>query len=268
MIGVRLHAGWRSRRPPTPPRAPRVAFRPVRRALPLLLIVLVAAGWGTHRAGADRFVPAGVIRPPEAKTDMDTNAANLASAVITHSFGLLPAYIDGASLRLLPIDLFRAAQPGVRTLRTYRVTTPRTGLVLDTAVTSSLTEVQARRDAAQYTVSVSLDGRAVRSPSRYWIFYRNNGPQICRIYFPGDLGSLNMGANSLVLRPLPAGRHLLRVVVHQRIADAPPATLVTDYVLRVLDRAPNARERGSAPPDDSNPASLGNKPLVLRTPRG
>ena len=76
-----------------------------------------------------------------------------------------------------------------------------------------------------------------------------------------------MGANSLVLRPLPAGRHVLHVVLRQRIAGKPPATLVTDYVLRVLDRAPNARERRSAPPDDSNPASLGNQPLVLRTPR-
>jgi hypothetical protein len=238
----------------------------VRRALPLFLVVLVAAGWGTHRVD-DRFVPAGVIRPPDAKTGMDTNAANLASAVVTHSFGQLPAYIDGASLRLLPIDLFRAAQPGVRTLRTYRVTAPRTGLVLDTAVTSSLTEAEARHDAAQYTVAVSLDGRTVRSPAQYWIFYRNNGPQICRIYFPGDLGSLHMGANSLVLRPLPAGRHVLHVVVRQRIAGARPATLVTDYLLRVLDRPPNAHERRSAPPDDSNPASLGNQPLVLRTPR-
>jgi hypothetical protein len=239
----------------------------VRRAL-LLLLVFVAACWGTGRASADRFVPAGVIRPPGAKTDMDTNAANLASAVVTHSFEQLPAYIDGASLRLLPIDLFRAAQPGVRTLRTYRVTTPRTGLVVDTAVTSSLTEAEARHDAAQYTIAVSLDGRTVRNLARYWIFYRNNGPQICRIYFPGDLGSLNMGANSLVLRPLAAGRHVLHVVVRQRIAGAQPATLVTDYVLRVLDRPPNARERRSAPPDDSNPASLGNQPLVLRTPRG
>ena len=75
---------------------------------------------GHDRASGDRFVPPGVIRPPDAKTDMDTNAANLASAVVTHSFGQLPAYIDGASLRLLPLDLFRAAQPGVRTVRTYR----------------------------------------------------------------------------------------------------------------------------------------------------
>jgi hypothetical protein len=240
----------------------------VPRALPLFFVVLVAAGWGTHRASGDRFVAPGAVRPPDAKTDMDTNAANLASAVVTHSFGQLPAYIDGASLRLLPLDLFRPAQPGVRTLRTYRVTTPRTGLVLDTAVTSALTEAEARRDASQYAIAVSLDGRAVRNPARYWIFYRNNGPQICRIYFPGDLGSLNMGADSLVLRPLPAGRHLLHVVVRQRIAGVEPATLVTDYALRVLDRPPNARERRSAPPDDSNPASLGNKPLVLRTPRG
>ncbi len=260
----------RAQVPPAPcgPRGPPVGFAAVRRALPLLFVVLVAAGWGTHRAVDGSFVSPGVIRPPDAKTDMDTNAANLASAVVTHSFGQLPAYIDAASLRLLPLDLFRPAQPGVRTLRTYRVTSPRTGLVLDTAVTSALTEAEARRDAAQYTIAVSLDGRTVRNPAHYWIFYRNNGPQICRIYFPGDLGSLNMGANSLVLRPLPAGRHLLRVVVRQRIAGARPATLVTDYVLHVLDRPPNARERRSAPPDDSNPASLGNEPLVLRTPRG
>jgi len=231
-------------------------------------VVLATAVWGAHGASADLSVEPGVIRPPDAKTDMDTNPANLASAVVTHSFGLLPAYIDGASLRLLPLDLFRPAQPGVQTLRTYRVTTPRTGLVLDAAVTSAFTEAEARRDAAQYAIAVSLDGRIVRNPARYWVFYRNNGPQICRIYFPGDLGSLNMGADTFVLRPLPAGRHLLHVVVRQRIAGARPATLVTDYVLRVLDRPPNTGERRSAPPDDSDPASLGNTPLVLRTPRG
>ena len=240
----------------------------MRRAAPLLFVVLAAAGWFAHRASGGPFLASGVIRPPDAKTDMDTNAANLASAVVTHSFGLLPAYIDGASLRLLPLDLFRPAQPGVRTVRTYRVTTPRTGLVLDAAVTSALTEAGARLNAAQYTIDVSLDGRSVRNPARYWVFYRNNGPQICRIYFPGDLGSLSMGADSFVLRPLPAGRHLLHVVVRQRIAGNRPATLVTDYALRVLDRPPNARERRSAPPDDSNPALLGNRPLVLRTPRG
>ncbi|MGD0713426.1 MAG: hypothetical protein ABSB24_04480 [Gaiellaceae bacterium] len=238
----------------------------MRRALPFLLVVLAAAGWGTQRTD-DSFVPPGTVRPPNAKTDMDTNPANLASAVVTHAFGQLPEYIDGASLRLLPFDLFRAAQASARTLRTYRITTPRTGLVLDTAVTSELTAAEARVDAAQYSIAVSLDGRAVRDPSRYWVFYRNNGPQICRIYFPGDLGSLNMGANSLVLRPLPPGRHLLRVVVRQRIAGSRTATLVTDYVLRVLQRPPNARERASAPPDDTNPAALGNQPLVLRTPR-
>jgi len=40
--------------------------------------------------------------------------------------------------------------------------------------------------------------------------------------------------------------------------------LVTRYLIHVLPRAPNARERASAPADDSNPAALGNKPLVLR----
>lgn len=213
------------------------------------------------------MVGPGIVRPLDAKTDSDTNSANLASAVVTHAFGLLPDYIDGASLRLLPFDLFRPAEPGTRTRRTYRVTTPRTGLVLDAAVTAELTEAGAKDDASQYTVAVSLDGRVVPQTARYWVFYRNNGPQICRIYFPGDLGSLNMGANSYVLRPLPAGRHLLHVVVRQRITGSPVATLVTDYVLHVLPRRPNAQERAGAPPDDANPQMLGNGPLVLRTPR-
>jgi hypothetical protein len=240
----------------------------VRRALPLPLIVLaVAAGLGTPRASADGFVAPGTVRSPGAKTDSDTNPANLASAVVTHAFGLLPEYIDEASLRLLPFDLFRPAEPGKRTRRTYRVTTPRTGLVLDAAVTAELTEAAARDDASQYTIAVSLDGRTVPQTARYWVFYRNNGPQICRIYFPGDLGSLNMGANSYVLRPLPAGPHVLHVVVRQRIAGTRPATLVTDYLLHILPRGPNAQERAGAPPDDSNPQALGNSPLVLRTPR-
>jgi hypothetical protein len=230
----------------------------VRRALPLLLVVLAAAGWGN---GA---VPPGTVRAPGAKTNMDTNPANLASAVVTHAFGQLPDYIDAGSFRLLPFDMFRAAQPGVRTARTYRIAAPRTSLVLDTAVTSALTEYDARRDAQQYAIRVSLDGRLVPTPSRYWVFYRNNGPQICRIYFPGDLGSLNMGANSLVLSPLPAGDHLLHVVVHEQVGGRAPATFVTDYVLRVLPRGPSARERASAPNDDANPATLGNKPLTFR----
>jgi hypothetical protein len=238
----------------------------VRRALPIFLVMLVAAVSGTSvAAGAD--VPPGSIRAPDAKTDADSNSANLASAVITHAFGLLPDYIDGASLRLLPFDMFRAAEPGVTTRRLYRLTVPHTGLVLDTAVTSELTSADALHDSRQYSIAVSLDGRIVPRPSSYWVFYRNNGAQICRIYFPGDLGSLHMGANSLVLRALSPGRHLLHVVVVERIAGAPSATLITNYVLDILHRSPDAAEIRSAPDDDADPASLGNTPLALRTPR-
>jgi len=190
---------------------------------------------------------------------MDTNPANLASAVVTHAFGQLPKYIDAAGFRLLPFDVFRPAEPGRRTVQEYRLVTPRTSLVLDTAITSALTEGDARADARGVRVAVLLDGMRVAHPESYWVFYRNNGPQICRIYFPGDLGSLNMGANSLVLRPLRPGQHRLVVVVRRS-----RAVLVTRYLIHVLPRAPNARERGSAPADDSNPATLGNKPLVLR----
>lgn len=224
----------------------------MRRTLPFLLLVLVAGGW---------------IRPPDAKTTMDTNPANLASAVVTHAFGQLPAYIDAANFRLLPIDLFRGAEPGVTLHRRYRIATPRTSLVLDSVVTSGLTSAQAREDARQYTVAVLLDGRAVPRPERYWVFYRNNGPLICRIYFPGDLGSLNMGAHSLVIQPLPPGPHRLHVVVRQRLTRG-VAVIVTDYALHVLPRKPNARERASAPPEDANPAALGNTPLAFRTPKG
>ena len=190
---------------------------------------------------------------------MDTNPANLASAVVTHAFGQLPVYIDAAGFRLLPFDVFRAAEPGRRTVEVYRITTPRTAMVLDTAITSALTEGDARADARGVRVAVSLDGMRLAHPERYWVFYRNNGPQICRIYFPGDLGSLNMGANSLVFRPLKAGRHRLEVVVRRG-----RATLVTRYLLDVLRRGPNKRERAIAPDDDANPATLGNTPLVLR----
>ena len=224
----------------------------MRRALPFLLVVVLAAAW---------------IRPPGAKTTMDTNPANLASAVVTHAFGQLPAYIDAANFRLLPIDLFRGAEPGATVHRVYRIATPRTSLVLDTVVTSGLTSAQAREDAKQYSVSVSIDGRRVAQPERYWVFYRNNGPLICRIYFPGDLGSLNMGAHSLVIEPLSAGTHRVRVVVRQRLTRG-VATIVTDYVLRVLPRGPNARERALAPEESANPASLGNTPLTFRTPKG
>ncbi len=217
-----------------------------------MLLILVSAAW---------------IRPPDAKTDMDTNPANLASAVVTHSVGQLPAYIDAGNFRLLPIDLFRATTPGVTVRRRYRVVTPRTSLVLDSVITSGLTSAQAREDAKQYSVAVSLDGRAVPRPRRYWVFYRNNGPLICRIYFPGDLGSLNMGAHSLVIQPLAPGAHRLHVVVRQRLTGG-VAVIVTDYALQVLPRKPNARERASAPPDNANPATLGNTPLTFRTPKG
>src|SRR5262249_19728138 len=153
-----------------------------------------------------------------AKVDQDDNSANPASAVVTHAFGQLPDYIDGAERRLLPFDMFRPAEAGVRSVQRYRITMPHTGLVLDAAVTSALTGAPAGEAARQYRIALSLDGRIVPNPAAYWVFYRNNGPQICRIYFPGDLGSLNMGANSYVLSPLAPGLHRLRVVVHQRIA--------------------------------------------------
>ena len=236
----------------------------------VLLAIAIAAGLGgaaASRANTPRpVVPPSAIRPPGAKTDMDTNPANLASAVITHAFDQLPEYIDGASFRLLPFDVFRPAQPGRTTVVVHRVTVPHTSLVLDTAMTSGLTDQEARTDAAGVRVAISLDGAVVPKPSRFWVFYRNDGPLICRIYFPGDLGSLNMGANTLVLRPLSPGRHALRVVVRLRIAGRTPATLVTDYRIDVLARAPNAHERASAPEEDVNPASLGNRPLTFRTP--
>lgn len=257
---VRLHAAARSRRWG-------VRFRGVQRRIVLLVFVLAACWSGAAvAAGTQRLLPAGAVRPPDAKTDMDTNPANLASAVITHAFGQLPDYIDGARERLLPFDVFRTSRPGTKTVKVVRLTVPRTALVLDTAMASSLTEAQAREDAGQFRISVSLDGAAVPRPSRFWIFYRNNGPLICRIYFPGDLGTLNMGVNSLLFRPLAPGQHAIRVVLHRRLAGAAPATLVTVYSLKVLDRRPDARERASAPADDANPATLGNKPLAFRTP--
>jgi hypothetical protein len=243
---VRLHAAARSRRWG-------VRFRGVQRRIVLLVFVLAACWSGAAvAAGTQRLLPAGAVRPPDAKTDMDTNPANLASAVITHAFGQLPDYIDGARERLLPFDVFRTSRPGTTTVEVVRLTVPRTAL--------------AREDAGQFRISVSLDGAAVPRPSRFWIFYRNNGPLICRIYFPGDLGTLNMGVNSLLFRPLAPGQHAIRVVLHRRLAGAAPATLVTVYSLKVLDRRPDARERASAPADDANPVTLGNKPLAFRTP--
>jgi len=240
---------------------------PRRTILFALAIAAGLGGAGFSRADTPRpIVSPNAIRSPHAKTDMDTNPANLASAVITHAFGQLPDYIDDAGFRLLPFDVFRTARPGRTTVVVHRLTVPHTSLVLDTAMTSGLTSQEARSDAADVHVAISLDGASVPRPSRFWVFYRNNGPLICRIYFPGDLGTLNMGANTLVLRPLAPGRHALHVVVRRSLAGREPATLVTDYRIDVLARAPNARERASAPEEDVNPASLGNTPLTFRTP--
>jgi hypothetical protein len=234
-------------------------------------LVAVLAGCGSHSSvrsdpPARSFLPERFIRSPHVKTDMDTNPANLASAVVTYSLGQLPEYIDAAAFRLLPHDMEQTSEPG-RTLRkVYRLTVPRTHLVLDTAVTASPLSSEARELARAYTISVSLDGRAVRDPERFWVFYRNNGPLICRIYFPGDLGSLNMGANSMVLRPLPAGRHLLRVVVRHRISDSQPVALrLAEYHLRVLPRPPNAAEQAIAPDEDSAPPENNRTPLTFRS---
>ena len=240
------------------------------RFLAAVALVAVLAGCGSHAAvrsdpPSGPYLPERFIRSPHVKTDMDTNPANLASAVVTYSLGQLAEYIDGAAFRLLPHDMEQASEPG-RTLRkVYRITVPRTHLVLDTAVTTSPLSSEARELARAYTISVSLDGRAVRDPERFWVFYRNNGPLICRIYFPGDLGSLNMGANSMVLRPLPAGRHLLRVVVRHRISDSQPVALrIADYHLRVLPRPPNAAEVAIAPEEDSAPPPNNRTPLTFR----
>jgi len=237
-------------------------------ALPVLLAALALAGCGEEHAGSDpheAVLPAGVVRPADAKTDQDTNPANLASAVITYSFGQLPQYIDDASFRLLPHDVRQTSTPGETTTRGYRITVPRTSLVLDTVYTASPTTAETRQLASAWTVDVTLDGRHVPNPARHWVFYRNNGPQICRIYFPGDLGSLAMGANSMVFRPLAAGRHRLVVRLEQRLPPAPPARLVADYRLLVLDRGPNARERAIAPEEDEPPPPSNRTPLSFRT---
>jgi hypothetical protein len=206
------------------------------------------------------------VRSPVPGPNMDTNPANLASAVVTHAFGQLPEYIDAASFRLLPYDMFRVFEPGRTRTKTVRLTTPRTGLVLDTVATSGLTIAEARQNARAYSVVVTLDGRTVPRIHRYWLYYRNNGPQICRIYFPGDLGSLNMAVHSLVLRPLAAGLHRIRVTVVRRSPGSEPARLVTSYALRVLARGPDAREKAIAPDDDA-PKPASRTPLALLDPR-
>jgi hypothetical protein len=244
---------------------------PSRVALPVLLAALVLAGCGEKHVASDPHVavlPAGAVRPADAKTDQDTNSANLASAVITYSFGQLPRYIDDARFRLLPHDVQQTSAPGETTTRVYRITVPRTGLVLDTVYTASPTTAETRQLAGAWTVDVALDGRHVANPASHWVFYRNNGPQICRIYFPGDLGSLNMGANSMVFRPLVAGRHRLVVRLEQRLPPARPARLVAVYRLLVLDRGPNARERAIAPEEDEAPPASNRTPLSFRPGSG
>jgi hypothetical protein len=198
---------------------------------------------------------------------MDTNPANLASAVLTHAFGQLPVYIDEARLRLLPLDVFRAFEPGRVQARRYRIVTPRTGLVLDTVFGGGLTAHDAVVNTRSYHVTIALDGRRVTDIARYWVAYRNDGPQICRIYFPGDLGSLNMRVNSLVFRPLPAGKHVLRVEIVDRTPGQRPASIHTTYILQVLNRAPNAQERAIAP-EEHAPLPKSNTPLALLGPRG
>ena len=234
----------------------------------LATMALVAAGCGgsTHVANVSTHqvphVAAGAIRSSAFHGDMDTNPANLASAVVTHAFGQLPDYIDEARFRLLPFEMFRALEPGRSLLHTIRVTTPQASLVLDTVVSSGLTGTEARLNARAYSVRVSVDRRLVPAIGRYWVYYRNNGPQICRIYFPGDLSSLNMAVHSLVLRPLTPGRHEVSVAVVRRSQGSPSARLTTRYVLNVLDRAPSKTERDSAPEEDG-PKPSSNTPLTF-----
>lgn len=228
----------------------------------MLLVLAGCGGGGLPRADppAEPF-----IRPPDAKTDMDTNPANLASAVITAGLGQLPVYIDEGAFRLLPFDLNQTSEPGRTLVSRYRVTMPRTHAVLDTVAVASPTTAETRSLARNYAVRVSLDGHEVRDPHRFWVFYRNNGPQICRIYFPGDLASLQMGANSVVLKPLPAGLHVVRVEVTQRVTDALPlAKIVRIYRLNVLHRRPGAVERAIAPDEAGPPPANNRTPLVLR----
>src|SRR5436190_16679995 len=77
-------------------------------------VLAVCAGCGATSAevaapgSALALLPERFVRAPDAKTDMDTNPANLASAVVTYSFGQLPEYIDDAAFRLLPHDMAQA----------------------------------------------------------------------------------------------------------------------------------------------------------------
>jgi hypothetical protein len=244
----------------------------VRTSIVALLAAFGLAGCGSQHSAAPAaerpLIPAGLVRPPDAKTGMDTNPANLASAVVTYNFHQLPEYIDAGAFRLLPYDVERVVEPGRTVRKVWRLTVPRTGLVLDTVVTSALTEAGARSDARRFDVGVSYDGRRLAQSQRYWLFYRNNGSQICRIYFPGDLGALNMGVHSIVFQSVPAGHHVLRVVVQQRIPGAAAARLVSEYRLNVLRRGPTIRERAIAPDAEAGDrAAVNRTPLTFRTPR-
>jgi hypothetical protein len=239
-------------------------------ALVSLALALAGCGGGTsdapagahHNVAKVSFVEPGVIRSPKPGKNMDTNPSNLASAVVTHAFGQLPQYIDNASFRLLPYDVYRVFEPGRSRTRTVRLTTPRTSLVLDTVVTSGLTGTDAQESATAYSVAVTIDRRLVSHIGRYWLNYRNNGPQICRIYFPGDLGSLYMAVNSLVLRPPAPGLHWIGVTVVRRSPGVPPARLVYRYVVRVLARGPSPAERAIAPEEDA-PKPPSRTPLTF-----
>ena len=236
----------------------------MRRALALLFVLGLVGCAGSRTAAIDPLDA--LIRPPNATTDMDTNPANLASAVITASLHQLPVYIDDGKFRLLPFDLQQTSVPGRTLVTRYSVTMPRTQSVLDTVTVASPTAPETKQLATRYSVAVSLDGRAVRDPHRFWVFYRNNGPQICRIYFPGDLGSLQMGANTLVLRPLSAGRHVLRVEVAQRMgAGVQTARIVRIDRVHVLNRGIGPAERAVSP-DENAPPPANNTPLALRQP--
>ena len=75
-----------------------------------------------------------------------------------------------------------------------------------------------------------------------------------------------MGANSMVLRPLSAGRHMLRVVVRHRVSGSQPMAIrIAEYHLRVLPRPPNATERAIAPEEDEAPPSNNRTPLTFRS---
>ncbi len=208
------------------------------------------------------YVASAAIRSPAFHASMDTNPANLASAVVTHAFGQLPDYIDDARFRLLPFQMYRVFEPGRSLRHSIRVTTPHTNLVLDTVAAAGATGTEAQQNASAYSVSVSIDGKLVPSIRRYWIYYRNNGPQICRIYFPGDLSSLNMAVHSLVLRPLSPGRHEVSVAVVRRSQGLLPARVTTRYLLDVLPRPPSKAERAIAPEEDG-PKPPSRTPLTF-----